>query len=124
MMLTRACASTHREFEILAYVMYNLSQCFTTSSERCMDILARVQSYSELRSAFAVRQRELGLTHLEVDDIAGLQTGYFSKLQCGLKNFGPMSLDAVLGALGVEIVLVRSDEVHRALSSALAVKAS
>jgi transcriptional regulator with XRE-family HTH domain len=89
-----------------------------------MDTLARVQSYSDLRSAVAMRRHELGLTQLEVDDIAGLQSGYLSKLECGLKNFGPMSLDAVLGALGLEIVLVRSGEVHRALSSALAVKAS
>jgi hypothetical protein len=89
-----------------------------------MDILARVQSYSELRSALDIRKHELGLSNLEVDDIAGLNSGCFSKLTCGMKNFGPMSLDAVLGALGVEIVLVRSGEVHRALSSALAAKAS
>ena len=88
-----------------------------------MNAIACVQSYQELKKALIALRHELGLSQLEVDDIAGLQSGYLSKLECGMKNMGPMSLDALLGALGLKLVVVRSEVFHRALAHALACKA-
>jgi hypothetical protein len=58
-----------------------------------------------LRLLLAQRRRALGLTQLQVDEIAGLQGGYCGKLEIGLKGFGEMSLQAVLGALQAGLTL-------------------
>jgi hypothetical protein len=43
---------------------------------------------------------------LDLDTDAGLQSGYFAKLACGMRNFGPQTLGPILDALDVEIVLM------------------
>lgn len=68
--------------------------------------------YAGLRGLIAARRRELGLRQLEVDDLAGVQSGYTGKLECGLRHFGDMSMGAVLGALGLSLVAVRSAPLH------------
>ena len=71
-----------------------------------MEIIARVTTFDELRVALNMRKQHLRLRNLEVDEIAGLQAGYSSKIFCGMKRVGDMSLPALLGALGVELALV------------------
>lgn len=71
-----------------------------------MEILAVIETPSDLRAACKARRAELRLTHLDVDEIAGLHTGYYGRLELGKKGFGEMSLAAVLGALGLELVVV------------------
>jgi hypothetical protein len=60
----------------------------------------------KLRVLIDARRVELGLPMLAVDFAAGLPDGYYAKLMCGMKNFGPRSLSPILAALGVEIVLM------------------
>jgi hypothetical protein len=74
--------------------------------------LARVSSYKELLAALVARRHDIGLPQTEVEEIAGLHHGYVGKLECGTKRFGMMSLGCVLGALGVELVLVATTPHH------------
>jgi hypothetical protein len=71
-----------------------------------MQVLAQVDSYEALRLALTTRRYSLGLPQLEVDSIAGLQDGYCAKLESGTKNLGPISLTCMLGALGLELLVV------------------
>ena len=68
--------------------------------------------YAQLRAVIAARRRELGLSQLEVDEMAGVQTGYIGKLECGDRHFGDVSLGSVLGALGIKIDVVRAASSH------------
>lgn len=77
------------------------------------EIIGRFVDFEGMRAAFTLRKNALRLTTLEIDDIAGLQTGYTSKLLCGTKRPGDMSLPALLGALGCELALVRSHATER-----------
>lgn len=60
-----------------------------------------IAEYADLRLAIAARRKELGLSQVDLDNIAEVQPGYTAKLECGLKNFGEKSLPAILGALGL-----------------------
>jgi len=76
--------------------------------------LTVIRTYEELRAALKRRKNDLGLANLEIDDIAGLQSGYTAKLLCGMKRPGDMSLPALLGALKCELVLMQTDACKRA----------
>jgi hypothetical protein len=67
-----------------------------------------IRSMPELIEALRNRARELQLTHETIDNVAGLQSGYTSKLLAPkpIKNLGPMSFESILGALGVAVVVV------------------
>lgn len=78
----------------------------------------RVANFEELRKAFAMFRRQLGITQLQLDDLAGLQSGYTSTLECGNKRYGDMSLSCTLGALGLEMVVVRASCTHSENDSA------
>jgi hypothetical protein len=71
-----------------------------------------VDDYDALLKMFVARRMELGLTSLEVDDLAGLQNGYTSKIEARIKNFGPISLPCLCSALGLQITVARV-EPHR-----------
>jgi hypothetical protein len=71
---------------------------------------AVIATYQDLRAAIATRRKELGLSQLAVDEIAGLQSGYTAKLEVGIKNFGEMSLSAILGALGLVLAASKQSE--------------
>jgi Helix-turn-helix len=64
-----------------------------------------VRTYAALRAAIAARRKELGLTQLALDEIAGVPTGYVGKLECGVRCLGDMSFEVMLAALGLEIVV-------------------
>lgn len=76
--------------------------------------LARVGSYPELLAALVARRHDIALPQREVDAISGLQDGYVAKLECGKKRLGMVSLECLLGALGVELVLVATIPHHLA----------
>lgn len=69
-----------------------------------------VRTPTELCKAIDRRRRELGLTMLQLDDCAGLQSGYAAKVlgPAQVKRFGEMSLPATLGALGLELIAIRA----------------
>ena len=69
--------------------------------------------YESLIEALVERKRELRLSTLEVDDIAGLPTGYFSKICCGVRGLGVRSLGLVLQALQVEIIVQPNNNLAR-----------
>jgi hypothetical protein len=76
---------------------------------------AIVTSMPELIDAIRARRDELNISHETIDDIAGLPSGYTSKLLAPspIKNLGWMSLGAILGALGIGLVVIE-DSVQRA----------
>ncbi len=66
---------------------------------------AVAQGYSDLIRVFTARRRALHLPQLALDDLAGLQSGYTGKLECGDKNLGAMSLPAIAGALKLRLIV-------------------
>lgn len=73
---------------------------------------APIRSMPELVDAIRRRRDELNISHETIDNIAGLQSGYTSKLlgPIQLKGFSHMSLGAVLGALGIGLVVIEDPE--------------
>lgn len=65
----------------------------------------RCRDYKQLTEALDARRRELGFTHLELDDRSSLQTGYSGKVFCGLRHLGPLSLPMMLVALDADLYL-------------------
>jgi hypothetical protein len=80
--------------------------------------------YQTLVETCRARADELALSRLEIDRLAGLPTGYAGKLlgksehRKTKKKFGPISLEAMLGALGLKIILIE-DEAATARTLAL-----
>jgi phytoene dehydrogenase-like protein len=77
-------------------------------------ILATVTDYADLVSALRQRCDDLGLTFDTLDEVCGFCDRYTAKLLAPyrrasarpLRSFGGMSLGAILGGLGLKIVLV------------------
>lgn len=69
---------------------------------------APIRSMDELLQALRDRRDSLNISHETIDSIAGLQSGYTSKLLAPkpIKNLGPMSFGSLLGALGLAVVVV------------------
>jgi hypothetical protein len=69
---------------------------------------APIRSMPELIEALRARRDSLNISHETIDSIAGLQSGYTSKLLAPkpIKNLGPMSFGSLLGALGLAVVVV------------------
>jgi hypothetical protein len=73
---------------------------------------APIRSMPELIEALRARRDALNISHETIDSIAGLQSGYTSKLLAPkpIKNLGPMSFGSLLGALGLAVVVVEDPE--------------
>jgi hypothetical protein len=69
-----------------------------------------IRDHDELVALVRRRQNELKLSCLAVDEVAGLADGHFSKLTCGMKKFGPVSVFLVLEALGLRIRIEEDPE--------------
>lgn len=71
-------------------------------------VIADVHDYHGLIHAIRERKAELGMSDAALDEIAGLPPGYAGKVlgQSLVKRLGPMSLSAVVGALGLRLTLV------------------
>jgi hypothetical protein len=67
----------------------------------------KIRSYSDLLAAIRARRDELDLPHMVIDDLAGLQEGYTSKVLSPTPRrfIGPISWN-MLEALGLGLVLV------------------
>ena len=74
--------------------------------------LAYATTYDGLHDAMRARAKELQIARLEIDEVGGLQSGYASKLlsPTQIKRCGSMSLGALLGALGLGLVIVVDPE--------------
>jgi hypothetical protein len=73
-----------------------------------------IQDYAGFVDALVARRKALGFPQLETDERAGLQSGYVGKVEAWLaekhgRGLGPMSLELLLGALGVGIILVETN---------------
>jgi hypothetical protein len=64
----------------------------------------------------------LQTTYDSVDQVAGLADRHTSKLICGIKRYGPMSLTATLGALGLALVVVEDTEQFQRIRGRLATR--
>jgi transcriptional regulator with XRE-family HTH domain len=69
-----------------------------------------IVTYDDLRRELQRRRQHLGVTSREFDDAAGLAAGHMSKLECGMRGFGAMSLPTVLSALGLRLALVEAPD--------------
>jgi hypothetical protein len=75
------------------------------------EALAVVRSYDELHAALRARVDTLGISLDTLDDLCGFWPGYAShilgpKPQGSIRMFKRLSLDCVLGALALKIVVV------------------
>ena len=72
-----------------------------------------VDSYGALMAILAKHRRQLGLSQLSVDQMAGFQDGYTGKLEIGARrggrNLGKWSLEIMLRTLGVSLVVVKNE---------------
>ncbi len=77
-----------------------------------MPTAVTISDYASLRRALDARRRELGLTMVELDAVAGLAERYVPKLlgPGEVKRLGECSLSALLGALGGRLVATRYGE--------------
>jgi hypothetical protein len=74
--------------------------------------LAIIRDYKDLRDVLDKRRRDLGYSQLLVDEIAGLQSGYYAKISCGTRHFGDMSFGCILGALDVVLMAMPATGTH------------
>lgn len=70
--------------------------------------IAIVTSYDELIEAIRRRAVERGVSHNQLDELAGLPTGYCGKVlgPSQVKKLGPLSMSVMLQALGLALVVV------------------
>jgi hypothetical protein len=75
-------------------------------------LLAEVRDYDGLLEALRARRDALDISHECIDAVSGVQSGYTSKLLCKppIKGLGRMSLGALLGALGLKLLVVEDVE--------------
>ena len=64
----------------------------------------------EIARLLQKRRYELGITGDVLSNIAGLADRHLSKIECGSKGLGSMSLPTLLSALGCRLILVADDE--------------
>src|SRR6267142_3990332 len=74
-----------------------------------------ISDYGGLLEAFRERAKELEISREGIDQIAGWADGYTGKLLGGAaakrrKIIGPLSLELMLGALGLKLILIEDPE--------------
>jgi hypothetical protein len=69
-----------------------------------------ISDHDELVNLVRRRQEELGVSCLTIDEVAGLAAGHFSKLTCGSKKFGLLSIFLVLEAMGLRVRIEEDPE--------------
>ncbi len=75
-----------------------------------MKVIGYAANLSELATLLAERRYALGITGLDLDAAAGLADGHVSKLECGIKRLGHVTLPTLLASLGLKLAVVESDE--------------
>jgi hypothetical protein len=74
-----------------------------------MHLVDLIETPDELAAAIDARRKPLVIIHRDMDALAGWADGYSSKLACGMKSLGQMSLPVALNALGLRLALVADD---------------
>lgn len=84
-------------------------------------ILGTAQNYTQYLKLVRARVAELGITHETLDAVAGLQSGYASKILCDppMKNMGPFTMFMVMEALGMQVALLHDGEAYDRVKSRL-----
>jgi hypothetical protein len=87
--------------------------------------LAKIADYVELVNALRERAAALNLSFEKLDGLAGLHDGYSAHLltphpQLSMRTLGKLSLGCVLGALGVELIMIENPHAMIKLSDRLA----
>lgn len=74
--------------------------------------LAIIRSYAELHAALRQRADQLNVSRLVLDEVSGLPGGYCSKLLSPnrTKKLGALSMQLLLGALGVKLAVLEDAE--------------
>lgn len=75
--------------------------------------LGIASDYADLHRILRERADALNVSRMSIDEVAGLPVGYSAKLLQPIpeKALGAMSLNALLGALGLELVVCESPKV-------------
>jgi hypothetical protein len=83
-----------------------------TGTDSGDEVLAEVRNLSELHRALRERSEALNLSRNGLDALAGLETGYSAKVlaQNPARCLGPVSLPALLGALGLKLLVVIDEQ--------------
>jgi len=78
-------------------------------------VYAAPENYEALIAALAARAGDLSISHADLDLIAGLASGYSSKIlgPSMTKHAGPLSLFTMLPALGLRLTLTVDDDALR-----------
>jgi hypothetical protein len=84
-----------------------------------MKVLGYATSLSELATLLTERRYALGITSLALDAAAGLAEGQTSKIECGTKRLGHVTIPTLLASLGLKLALVESGEPLPRLIAAL-----
>jgi hypothetical protein len=75
-----------------------------------MQIVGYATSPAEIVALLEQRRYALGINQFDLDAIAGLADGHTSKIACGTKAIGRISLPSLLAALGLRLAVVEDDE--------------
>jgi hypothetical protein len=83
--------------------------------------IAVVRDHDELHAALAARADELRVTRETLDAVSGLQSGYSAKLLAPFpsKKLNRVSLGAMLGTLGLMLIVVEDVEAFQRVKSRL-----
>jgi hypothetical protein len=65
----------------------------------------RVRTYADLIHALREVRAAMGMTLADVDDRSGLQSGYASKIEAGMRGLGKVSLPLLLDTYGAELLI-------------------
>jgi hypothetical protein len=65
-----------------------------------------IASHADIVRALRAVRRATGIPQREFDELVGLAPGYTGKIESGLRNLGPKSLNAMMEALNVALVMV------------------
>lgn len=67
-----------------------------------------IREYDDLVVALRVRMGELNISFVTLDEISGVQSGYSAKVlgPSKRKTLGPVSFGAMLGALGLKLLII------------------
>ncbi len=75
-----------------------------------MTVIGHAYSPNEIAKLIARRRYQLGISSRHMDQIVGLADGHTSKIECGSKKLGDISLPALLATLGLRLTVVADDE--------------
>lgn len=77
-----------------------------------MKPLAEIRNYDDLHRALRARVDEVNISRTAIDELSGLPDGYAGKLlgNAQVKKLGPLSMGALLQALGLKLHLVEDTD--------------